>query len=54
MRRKANCGLDSPGITVALFALGLALLVAGHVVVSAWRWVAYGLGGYFCLAQPAC
>jgi len=33
----------------ALFALGLASPVVGHVVLSAWRWVAYALGGYFLL-----
>jgi arsenite methyltransferase len=49
MRRKGNYGLDSPGIMAGLFVLGLALSVVGHVVLSAWRWVAYGLSGYFLL-----
>jgi SAM-dependent methyltransferase len=49
MRSKGNYGLDSPGIVVTLFALALVFLLVGHAVLSAWRWVPYGLGGYFLL-----
>jgi arsenite methyltransferase len=49
MRRKGNYGIDSPGIIGALVGLGLALPVVGYLVLSGWRWVAYGVGGYLLL-----
>ena len=49
MRVRGNYGVDSPGIIATLFALGLASLVVGCLVLSGWRWIAYGLGGYFLL-----
>ena len=33
----------------ALFVLGCVLLLVASLVHSAWRWVAYGLAGYFLL-----
>ena len=47
MHRKGNYGVDSPGIVVALLALGFGLLLLGNVAGSSWRWIAYGFASYF-------
>ncbi len=49
MSRKGNYGIDSPAIVATLCILALAGLAAGYFSAAAWRWVAYGLGGYFLL-----
>ena len=49
MGTKGNYGIDSPAIVATLCILGLAGLGIGYFSATAWRWVAYGLGGYFLL-----
>jgi len=49
VKTKGNYGIDSPGIVAALFVLGCVLLLVASMVHSAWRWVTYGLAGYFLL-----
>jgi ubiquinone/menaquinone biosynthesis C-methylase UbiE len=49
LTKRADYGLDSPHIMAALCALGVVVLLAGRESSSAWRWVAYAVGGYFLL-----
>jgi len=49
VKTKGNYGIDSPAIVAALFVLGCVLLLVASLVHSAWRWVTYGLAGYFLL-----
>lgn len=49
MKKRANYGIDSPPIVATLCFLGLASFLAGFLAHTAWRWVGYGLGGYFLL-----
>lgn len=45
--KRANYGLDSPGIVLTLLALGLVFVSVGYATLSFWRFVAYGIGAYF-------
>ena len=49
VKKRADYGLDSPGIVATLLVLGLVLLLLGSVVSRGWRWAAYFAGGYFLL-----